>query len=425
MEDELAAFARGHDARGMCVAATTGVAFGGDQHVLAERGQLMAAEWASIRRGLSIRRAAHRPPRRGRKTRGHRPILAPAGGGSSRAASLARALVVVGVGVALARAQRERRAAARAWLARSPSLLAGEPPALGLRRVIVGRLDHAIELLEDAPRGGGGETDERTVHELRKTLKRLRALMRLLRAELGRERFARENAALRDCAQRLAGARDAEVMVGTLDALVRRHPKLTARGAAAGGGVRRLRAELERERERAAAAGLAPDRRRAVIADLRAIRARVLGWELREPRDPTELVAPGIERLYGKGRRRLRRASRRRDIGTMHAWRKSAKDLRYVAETLDRGEGSKRLRRVARRADRLGELLGEEHDLALLARRVRKRRELFAGDRRGRKALLQRIAQRRKRLRRAALREGERLYERKPKAFVHRLRKAL
>ena len=178
----------------------------------------MAAEWAAIRRGLAIGRAAHRPPRRGRKTRGHRSILAPAASGSSRAATLARALVVVGVGVALVKAKRERRAAApRARVARGSSLLAGEPPAAGLRRVILGQLDHAIELLEHYG-DDGGAIDERTVHELRKTLKRLRALVRLLRDPLGRKRFARENAALRDCARGLAGARDAEVMVDTLDA---------------------------------------------------------------------------------------------------------------------------------------------------------------------------------------------------------------
>ena len=49
------------------------------------------------------------------------------------------------------------------------------------------------------------------MHETRKALKRLRALVRLLREELGEQAFERENAALRDVARRLAGARDAEV----------------------------------------------------------------------------------------------------------------------------------------------------------------------------------------------------------------------
>jgi CHAD domain-containing protein len=114
----------------------------------------------------------------------------------------------------------------------------------------------------------------------------------------------------------------------------------------------------------------------------------------------------------------------------MHAWRKIAKDLRYVAETLERagarrGKAERRLRRVARRADRLGEMLGEEHDLALLEQRVRahsQRREL---GKRAHRDLLKAVERRRKRLRKRALRAGERLYERKPSRFVRRVRGAL
>jgi CHAD domain len=192
-----------------------------------------------------------------------------------------------------------------------------------------------------------------------------------------------------------------------------------------------LRAQLVAERERAAAER-DPRLRREVVADLRAVRARASAWELRErARDRAKLPAPGLEDLYRKGCRRLRGARRRGDVDAMHAWRKRVKDLRYVAETLDRGgaaretKSGRRLRRVARGADRVGEMLGEEHDLALLARAVRKRPEHFAGRRRTRKALLKAIERRRKRLRRRALREGERLYRRKPKVFVRRLRDAL
>ncbi len=190
------------------------------------------------------------------------------------------------------------------------------------------------------------------MHELRKTLKRLRALVRLLRDPLGGKRSARENAALRDCARGLAGARDAEVMVGTLDGLVRRDPGLVRRDpgltthrGSRGDGILRLRAELVAEREQATASARSPVRRRVAIAELHAMRTRVLGWELREhPRDPAKLVTPGIERLYRRGDRRMRRARRRRDTDAMHAWRKSVKDLRYVAETLDR-EADRRERR--------------------------------------------------------------------------------
>jgi CHAD domain-containing protein len=394
------------------VAATAGVPFGGDQHVLAERWQVMAAERAAVRRGLAIRRAAHRPPWDWRKSR-HRSIVA-ASRPAARGKSLTAAIVVVGVGVslALAKIERDRRmAAARLRRERRPSLLVDELPAPGLRRVILGQLDLAIELLEDHP----GEAGDQTVHELRKTLKRLRALMRLLRHALGSKRFARENAALRDCGQRLAGARDAEVMVDTLDALCKRHPAKLAGSR----GVRRLRAELLVDRERAATDAIRdPWLREAVAGELRAIRRRVAAWEPSAQGDRrNESIGSGLERLYRQGHRALRTARRRQDVEALHEWRKRVKDLRYAAEALD----AKRLRRVARRADRVGETLGEEHDLALLARAVRSGRRHFVGERKTRRAMRKLIARRRRKLRRRALRDGERLYRRGPKRFVRRL----
>jgi len=79
---------------------------------------------------------------------------------------------------------------------------------------------------------------------------------------------------------------------------------------------------------------------------------------------------------------------------------------------------SKRIARVARRADRLGEMLGEEHDLMLLAERARTHRPL----KRRRKRLLRAISRRRKRLRKRALREGARLYARGPRRFLRDMR---
>jgi CHAD domain-containing protein len=438
------------------VPAAARVAFGGDQHVLAERGQVMAANRTAVRRGLAIRRATHRPPWGRRKTRGHGSIVPP----------LPTALVVVGVGVALAlaKAQRERRAAVAAGQPRGdrrarrdrrrPSLRRDESFAEGLRRVILGQLDLTVELLEEyredtdrsdagVARRGGSQTDgakvsgsqtaaakvggsrngEQTVHETRKAIKRVRALLKLLRGELesggDANRYARENDALRNCANRLAGARDAEVMLGTLEALLRDHPKRLARSAA----VRKLRNQLLAERETAATHAIRDPRVRGeVLGELRAVRARVERWELRER--GFKPIAPGLERIYRQGRSGLRGARRRGSVTALHNWRKRVKELRYAAEALDRGgKPFKSVRRIARRADRLGEMLGEEHDLALLERRLRKRSRHFAGERKTRKRLLRLIARRRKQLRRRALRDGERLYRRKPRRVVRRLKR--
>jgi len=423
----------------MGVTAAARVAFGRDQHMLAERGQMMTTQRTAIRRRLSIRRTAHRPPAGGRRA-GHTSIVAPL------AATLA-ATVALGVGVALARAERARRAEReRRADDRRFALLRQERLGDGLRRMALGQLDIAIELLEGRR---AAISPERAVHEVRKALKRLRALIRLLADELGEHVCARESALLRNAGVRLAHARDAEVMLNTLDDLLARHPGELARRR----GVLRLRARLQRERDGAAALALADDATRTgVLGDLRALRARVADWQLADP-GGIEPVEAALERLYRQGRRRRRRAQKasgdRPRARALHAWRKRVKDLRYVAEMLDRAgdpharsapgkRGRRRgkresaeaayIRRVARRADALGELLGEEHDLALLAARVRA--EAKAGHSSGapgagtRRLLLKLIKRRRAALRRQALRDGERLYASKPRRFVRRVRSA-
>jgi CHAD domain len=423
------------------MAAAAGVAFGRDQHMLAESGQMMTTQGTAIRRRLAVRRTSDGPPWRGRKA-GHRSIVAPLA--ASIAATMA-ATVAIRVGVSLARAERDRRAAReQRERERQFALLGDERLGDGLRRMALGQLDLTIDLLAD----DGAMPAEKAVHEIRKALKRLRALIRLLEDELGEQAYASESAVLREAGRRVAGARDAEVIVRTLDELIRRHPgKLAHRR-----GVTRLRARLAAERGSAAQRALGDRQTRAqLLADLRAARGRVAGWSLSDA-DGIQAVEAALKRLYSEGRRRHGRALRATGARAraMHEWRKRVKDLRYAAEMLDRadpddraggrrGKGGKRrrkrdrargkagyLHRTARRADELGELLGDEHDLVLLAARVRAER---AGGRkkervgRGtRRALLKLIAKRRKRLRKQALRDGRRLYRRTPKEFVRRAR---
>jgi hypothetical protein len=319
------------------------------------------------------------------------------------------AAVGVGVVAALARAELERRLAQR----RSAQPLAPGRVASRLQRKTLKQLDLAIALLE----GHGEEPPERTVHETRKALKRARALVRLQRDALGRKRFAREDATLRRAGRALAVARDAEVVVQALDALVQRHPRRLARSPAAA----ELRARLVAERQRTAAQTSAGAPARVeVLVELRAMRERVARWK---PHAHERASArSGLQRIYRQGRRRWRRARRQQSSEALHQWRKRTKDLRYVAEML-RGEDPRqreRLQVLAQRADRLGETLGAEHDLALLAERVRLHRRCFKGEKPARRTLEREIAHQRERLRVRAWRLGERLYRRAPERFVRR-----
>lgn len=407
------------------------------------------------------------------------------------------ATFVVGVTIglaALARAERNRRVPRPRPDERERhfGLLPDETPAHGLKRITLSQLDLAIELL----RGEGAVSAAERVHETRKALKRARAMLRLLEDELGRKRCVCARAVLRDAAAGLAEARDAEVMVGTLEQLLSRHPRRLRRRRA----LIELREALERERVTQAAraqgrrldsgasaqpslsigavtadartegAAAAPARNGSattagrgedayasehaeIAAELAALRARLESWDLRD-RSLERLVQPGLQRVYRKGRARWARAAARKPSPTaLHRWRKEVKDLRYVLEVLDvrgsparpateampRGQATsashatsarkaksgrrraQRLTKLARRTDALGELLGQEHDLALLAERVHAHAPLKR-HKRARRALLRTIARRRGRLRERALRKGARLYARKPKRFARWVR---
>lgn len=365
----------------------------------------------------------------------------------------------MGIGLALAVGSRRRRSARLGEADREPGtidpelgLRRDEPPALGLQRTAIAQLDSAIE----TPPSASEQALEEAIHETRKAIKRVRTLLRLLRSELPRGARRRANAALREAGNALTPTRDADVALATLQALIAASPKRL------GGhpGVKRLRKRLVRERDAAQRDLRAAGSHGQAIALLSRARAELAATAamLRGEGDAREgnaregdaregdareshtregdarcsdyaLVKPGLGRIYKRGRRAMRRARRREDDAAMHEWRKRAKDLRYASEALTaRGAGSaqKRMRKLARHADELGELLGEERDLALLAERVRReRRRAFKGDRKGHRALLQAIARRRRRLRRRAFERGEALYARKPKRFLRRVRKSL
>lgn len=244
------------------------------------------------------------------------------------------------------------------------------------------------------------------MHETRKTIKRMRALARLLRREVGEQEFRRVNAALGEAGRRLAVTRDAEVRAATLRALRARHPERLAHGQ-----IDALAARLER-----AAAGdeARADTESIVMREIGRMRGELLRWTTVE-HDP-EALAEGLRLAYRDGRRRYRRVKRShgRDSERMHDWRKRVKALYYALDML----GGKRVPAMAplvRCTDRLGDLLGAEHDLWLLAACVQDD-ELLDDAARG--PLLELIECRRDQLREQALALGERIYKRKPKRFA-------
>src|SRR5215467_12650468 len=78
----------------------------------------------------------------------------------------------------------------------------------------------ARDQLSGAAEGlASGDDPEEAIHDARKRIKKTRSALRLARPGLPKRLYRAENAALRDTARGLSGARDADVMVETAEKL--------------------------------------------------------------------------------------------------------------------------------------------------------------------------------------------------------------
>ena len=278
----------------------------------------------------------------------------------------------------------------------------GEPAGEGLRRIAIGRLDHARDRLDAAV------DDPEAVHEARKDLKKLRSVLRLLRKRVGDDEYRRENAYARDTGRMLAGARDAQVRLETLDELI-------ASGAVPAEPPAEFRARLERDVRAQAAAR---QRAREAEARLAAARERARAW--RVAGEGWDAVGPGIGRSYRRGRKRMANAVERPTVENLHEWRKRVKDLWYHLRLISPA-WPRVIEALAEEAHVLSERLGDDHDLAVLAGSARDNHDAFA-DPAELDALLDAIARRRAELQSDAVAIGHRLYADEPAAFVSRTR---
>jgi CHAD domain-containing protein len=280
---------------------------------------------------------------------------------------------------------------------RAYRLKAGEPLPEGVVLVAHGRIDHAVAEL----RGRSDSSAEEAVHEARKDLKKLRALLRMTRGELGEDTFRRENACFRDAGRELAGVRDSDVMLETLMAL----DLPAGMGWELRKAIQDQRALGDGDGRRTAAAG--------VVAMLHEARGRVDQWPLEH--DSFDVLHDGLERTYRSGRRDFRAARSEPTVEALHEWRKRVKDLWYQHSLL-RALWPPVMQAVGGEAHELANRLGDDHDLAMLADWVREHAEAEP-------EFFEAVERRSSELQDEAMALGERLYADKPSAYLRRLRR--
>jgi CHAD domain-containing protein len=281
---------------------------------------------------------------------------------------------------------------------RSYKLRAGEAVPRGIARIARGRIDHALDELQ----GRTDSSPEEAVHEARKDMKKLRAVVRLVRADIGDHVYRRENECFRDAGQELSGVRDADVMLSTLAKLDQEIPE-----AAVGD----LRQALEAHKIRTAG-GTRQQASAQVVEVLTTARRRVGRWPLDE--DGFEAVAGGLERIYRRGRKDFRTARAEPTTENLHEWRKRVKDLWYHL-TILRSAWPAVMDALAEEAHGLSERVGEDHDLSVLLAWSEEHTPPSAA------AIAGPVERRRGELQAEAFEFGARLYADKPGAFMRRL----
>ena len=289
----------------------------------------------------------------------------------------------------------------------------------GLRRLSLEELDRAI--------GGllGGSDVDVAIHEARKSMKRLRAVLRLIRDELGENRYRQENDLLRNTARLIAPVRDSAVRLETVSTIRGGFSTHLKRSA-----FERLEHNLRiRHLDARTRVGENPETLRRVVYALRSARARYRVWPAEADPEETwrthplahsfEAMRGGLVRTYRRGSKEMEVARKAPTAHNFHWWRKRVKYLRHQMELL-RPMFPEVLDGYIEALDHLGELLGEEHDLAELVALVTNEPELCVDG--AELTLITALAEhRRTELQAAALAIGLKVYAESPSAFADRM----
>jgi CHAD domain-containing protein len=280
----------------------------------------------------------------------------------------------------------------------------------GIRRIVRKQLDAALDHLTGPAKGSRDEA----VHEARKCFKKVRAVLRLVRAVIGERSYRRENVCFRDAGRPLTQVRDAKIFIETLDRLTEHFQEHIA-GRSLGDARQALQENLRGVRKRV----LDKQNALCVVAEtVRQARERIKSWT--DVPNKWSSVGKGLKDVYRRAGDAFGGAAANPTVEKLHEWRKQAKYLRYQLEVL-RPLWPERMGELSTEADRMGELLGDEHDLAALRQMLTDDAERI-GDEGDREVLFALIDRRRTELEQEAMLLGRRFFQDSPWDFARRLK---
>ena len=231
-------------------------------------------------------------------------------------------------------------------------LSAGSSVSTEVKRILTEEVTSALEEITK-----NVEKDrDRAIHEARKSVKKLRALLRLVSCHLPRELYRQENQHLREAGKHLSELRDSQAILEAFDA-VKADLHLPASPITA---ARARLVENKQQIETRVDPATVFNQTRQALTEVQARLSR-----LPLPVTGFSLVEEGLERTYKRGRKARAKAKKAGTTEAFHEWRKRVKEhwyhVRLLAE-INNQEWTTRLDNLKQ----LEGLLGDDHNLAVM-----------------------------------------------------------
>ncbi|GAA4325593.1 CHAD domain-containing protein [Pontixanthobacter gangjinensis] len=251
------------------------------------------------------------------------------------------------------------------------------------------------------------------VHDIRKRLKKLRALARIVRDEMGEENYKHINIYFRDLGRELSDFRDLTAHLETIELLRERYGQFLYVNF-----FKPVSSQLEKERD-----AMEKELKKKnffsehLVEKLEYAQKDLVKWPVSS--NDIQIILPSIERVYGRGKKALETAYANPSKENFHEWRKRVKYLWYQTLLLQE-TWPQFFETMEAEIHLLADFLGNDHDLMVFRQKLGS--EKILGNDESRKELMDAIThQYSEILRRNARTKGELIYAEDPADFTKRI----
>lgn len=285
------------------------------------------------------------------------------------------------------------------------------PVSKEIKRILMELNLQSIELLNSKE-----EDLDEPIHDARKNFKKIRAVIRLVRPEIGEEAYQRENIFHRDIGRKLSDIRDSYVFVETLDKLNKRFKKELSNDSAV---VTNFRNALIARHDKIKDEIIYNKKAHLEVAEeLKQHQPVISGLPIQH--DDFSAIEGGLKKVYFRGYHAIRRCVDDSSAENFHDWRKRVKYLWYHMRLLYQINPRKQ-KVYSKQLKELSDYLGDEHDLTVM-QELLESENLLENEPEFQQKLEKLIKIRKFELRADAFKSAQTIYQHPPDEFTERVK---